>query len=101
MANAPTSPEADLILARRGVVVIPDILANAGGVVVSYFEWLQNIKKQSWSETRVEKKLREIMASAYKKIATRTQKENASMRTVAYEIAVGRIIKAERSRNRI
>lgn len=98
MANAPTSIGADMILEKRNIPVIPDILANAGGVIVSYFEWTQNLKKESWSEERVNKKLKEKMIEAYTIVSKRAKKEGVPMRTAAYLIAVERILTAEHKR---
>lgn len=100
MANAPTSITADAILEKRGVTVIPDILANAGGVVVSYFEWLQNIKRESWAEHKVHTQLKKRMTAAWGVVSNRAQKEKVNFRTAAYLIAVERVVAAERARQK-
>ncbi|MBI4551603.1 MAG: glutamate dehydrogenase, partial [Candidatus Latescibacteria bacterium] len=89
-ANAPTTPDADAMLGRRGVIVIPDILANAGGVTVSYFEWTQNIQQFSWDEDHVVAELTKVLTRAYREVYVLAQKEGVSLRTAAYMIAVQR-----------
>ena len=93
-ANGPTSPEADVILADRGVVVIPDILANAGGVIVSYLEWVQNLQSYSWSERDVELRLQDLMLSAYDDVAATGAARGVSLRRAAHLIGVGRVAEA-------
>lgn len=97
-ANLPTSPEADEILVRRGIYVLPDILANAGGVTVSYFEWAQNLQQTSWEEEQVNKEMHKILTRAYRQAADMAAKENIPLRTAAYTIAVERVARAERLR---
>jgi glutamate dehydrogenase (NAD(P)+) len=93
-ANAPTFPEADEIFQRRGIPVIPDILANAGGVTVSYFEWTQNLQCLSWTEEEVNGRLRQVMAAAYATIRGLVQSRKLGWRTAAYIVALGRVAKA-------
>jgi glutamate dehydrogenase (NAD(P)+) len=93
-ANAPTFPEADEIFEQRGITVIPDILANAGGVTVSYFEWTQNLQCLSWTETEVNNRLRQVMTAAYTTIRGLVQSRKLGWRTAAYIVALGRVAKA-------
>lgn len=90
-ANGPTTAEADEILERRGVVCVPDILANAGGVAVSYLEWTQNRQVQEWPEERVNKNLEEHMVSAHRAAVRAMQEHHCSMRTAAFVVAVQRV----------
>ncbi len=97
-ANGPTSPFADDILEDKGIFVIPDILANAGGVTVSYFEWVQNIQKLFWSEEDVNQRLGEIMRRAFAEVYDISQKKGISMRRAAYILAIERVAEAKRLR---
>jgi glutamate dehydrogenase (NAD(P)+) len=93
-ANGPTTPEADAILRDKGVFVIPDILANAGGVVVSYFEWVQDLQNFFWTEEEVNKKLRDILIKAFYEVLHMSQKHAVDMRLAALMIGIDRVARA-------
>ncbi len=98
-ANGPTTPEADVILDQRGdVFVIPDILCNAGGVVVSYFEWVQDLQSFFWGETEVTDKLFRILETAYTQVLTQSRKQKISMRMAAFCVGIKRVQEAKRVR---
>lgn len=97
-ANGPTTVEADKILTDRGITVIPDILSNAGGVVVSYFEWVQNIQSLTWDEDNVNANLEKIMMKAFKQVWTLSQERNVTPRMAAYMVSLERIAKAKKIR---
>ena len=90
-ANGPTTNEADRILHKRGVTVIPDILANAGGVTVSYFEWVQDIQAYFWSEKDINARLQDIMLKAFGEVYTMAEKEKVDMRLAAFMVGLGRL----------
>jgi glutamate dehydrogenase (NAD(P)+) len=93
-ANGPTTLEADKILAEQGVLVIPDILANAGGVIVSYFEWVQDLQNFFWSEDEINNKLKEMLSRTFHDVLTFSEKEGVSLRLAALMIAVQRVGRA-------
>jgi glutamate dehydrogenase/leucine dehydrogenase len=98
LANGPTSAEANEALYKKGIMVIPDILCNAGGVTVSYFEWVQGLYHFWWNETEVRQKLSEIMTKAFQDVLAESLKRKVSMRKAAYLVAVGRIAEAMKLR---
>jgi glutamate dehydrogenase (NAD(P)+) len=98
LANGPTSADANEALYKRGIMVIPDILCNAGGVTVSYFEWVQGLYHFWWNEAEVRQKLSEIMTKAFKDVLAESLKRKISMRKAAYVVAVGRIAEAMKLR---
>jgi len=93
-ANAPTTPKADEILHQRGVVVLPDIFVNAGGVTVSYFEWAQNIQQFTWDEERITTELSRHMREAYATLSRLVRERKVSFRTAAFIVAIGRVGRA-------
>lgn len=92
MANGPTTPEADEIFANNGVTVVPDILANSGGVCVSYYEWYQNMHNEKWEEDAVLEKLDQQISKAFQDVVSAAKEYNTSLRTAAYIVAASRII---------
>jgi glutamate dehydrogenase (NAD(P)+) len=97
-ANSPTTTSADKILEQKGISVVPDILANAGGVTVSYFEWVQNLRQVSWEDERVSRELQSIMRRSYQEIETVARKEKVTLRVAAYMLAIDRVARAVRLR---
>ena len=104
MANAPVSPEADEVLVKNGIPVLPDILANAGGVAGSYFEWKQNLDDNYWEEDKVNKELEKLMTKATKDVIVEWVKDknkHATIRNAAYVLGIARIVDAEKKRGNI
>ncbi|MBV8171836.1 MAG: glutamate dehydrogenase, partial [Candidatus Eremiobacteraeota bacterium] len=97
-ANGPTLPEADQVLHDRGIMVLPDILANAGGVSVSYFEWVQDLQENFWEEDEVNERLRRKMVRAFRETLDQARKYKTDMRHGAYVVAVGRVAEATKLR---
>jgi glutamate dehydrogenase (NAD(P)+) len=101
-ANSPTTPTADEILHEKGIFVVPDVMANAGGVVVSYFEWVQNLQHFRWDEREVNDKLGTIMRRAYREVAARAAEEDgAPLRVAAYQVGIERVLEAAHTRGYI
>ena len=93
-ANGPIEPDADEVLHQRDVIVLPDILANAGGVTVSYFEWVQNLQYYKWDLNRVRQELDHVLSTAFEEVWQESQSHNVSLRTAAYIIAIRRVCRA-------
>jgi glutamate dehydrogenase (NAD(P)+) len=100
-ANSPTTPTADETLSDNGVLVVPDVLANAGGVVVSYYEWVQNLQHFRWDEREVNDKLGTTMRRAYREVAARAKLDAVPMRVAAFELGIERVVDAARTRGYI
>ena len=97
-ANAPTTPAVHEALVQRGVLIVPDILANAGGVTVSYFEWVQNIQQFSWEKERVDRELTGIMRKAYAAVSKVAGEHSIDLRTAAFVLAIRRVGEAAKAR---
>jgi glutamate dehydrogenase (NAD(P)+) len=100
-ANSPTTPAADEILQDKGILVVPDVMANAGGVVVSYFEWVQNLQHFRWDEREVNDRLGRIMRKAFREVSARAREDDVSLRTAAYALGIERVVEASRTRGYI
>jgi glutamate dehydrogenase (NAD(P)+) len=97
-ANSPMTPAADEIVQDKGVFVIPDVMANAGGVVVSYFEWVQNLQHFRWDEREVNDKLGTIMRRAFREVSAKAKEEGLPLREAAFMLALDRVLDAARTR---
>ncbi|MCR4391984.1 MAG: glutamate dehydrogenase [Candidatus Acetothermia bacterium] len=97
-ANGPTDPDGDRILQEKGIDVLPDVLCNAGGVIVSYFEWLQNKRSEFWDLAEVDAKLHRILVAAYARVRDRAREVNTDWRTTAYIVALSRLEKVYTNR---
>lgn len=97
-ANGPTTVEADRVLAEKSIVVLPDILVNAGGVIVSYFEWVQNLEAFMWEESYINNHLAKILAKAFEDVWQISQEKKVSMRMAAYMVALNRVVNAKKLR---
>ena len=98
LANGPTTPEADTVLKQRKVMVIPDVLANAGGVTASYFEWVQGRSGEQWTDERVDHELKRIMLQAYKAVRREANREGITLREAAFNIGIKRMTESMRAR---
>ncbi len=97
-ANSPTTPNADEILFGNQVHVVPDVMANAGGVIVSYFEWVQNLQHFRWEEDAVNHQLETMMRDAYRVVSSKAQEDEISLRLAAYQLGIERVLAAARIR---
>jgi len=93
-ANEPIRPDADDLFSERGILVLPDILANAGGVTASYFEWVQNRQHYSWGLNRVRQELDRVLSESFERVVEIAAQRNVSLRTAAYILGIGRVGRA-------
>jgi glutamate dehydrogenase (NAD(P)+) len=100
-ANSPTTPAADDILAGNGTLVVPDVLANAGGVIVSYFEWVQNLQHFRWDEREVNDRLGTIIRRSYRNVSQRADSDGTSLRDACYRIGMARVLEAAHTRGHL
>jgi glutamate dehydrogenase (NAD(P)+) len=100
-ANSPTTPVADEMLHDKGIYVIPDVMANAGGVVVSYFEWVQNMQHFRWEEREINDKLGNIMRRAFREVDALAKEKGLTLRHAAYEVGIDRVVDTARLRGYI
>jgi glutamate dehydrogenase (NAD(P)+) len=100
-ANSPTTPKADGILSDKGVYIVPDVLCNAGGVIVSYFEWVQNLQHFRWDEDEVNQRLEKIIKRGFAEVAAKSSKDETTPRIAAYELGIERVVEASRTRGYI
>jgi glutamate dehydrogenase (NAD(P)+) len=97
-ANGPTTPDADKIISEKGILLVPDILANAGGVVVSYFEWVQNLQELLWTEAEISGRLNRILSKAFDEVLQIADRERVNLRTAALMLGIGRVAEATKLR---
>ena len=97
-ANGPTTPAADIVLKEKNIYLVPDILANAGGIVVSYFEWVQNLQELIWSEAEIYRRLKRILSNAFDEVKALSERQKIDMRTAASILGIGRVAEATRLR---
>jgi glutamate dehydrogenase (NAD(P)+) len=100
-ANSPTTPKADAILSDKGVYIAPDVLCNAGGVIVSYFEWVQNLQHLRWEEDEINERLAKTIKNGFREVARKSRADETTPRVAAYELGIERVVEASRTRGYI